>query len=344
MINKQFYNYTNKVLQWIVIFAAIIFLSYQLYTKNLIWKDLQHFLSNFSSFQLYAYFLIVLLLMPFNWLIESFKWKLLIQKKEEISILNAIKAVISGITISSITPNRVGEFVARLFVLKKTRFWEGVFITIIGSSAQTLITLILGITSFIIFIPNCRDCVEQIPYYSIGMIFFVLMGIIAVSGLLILYFRIGSLYHLIPKKWKKIRFYSMTLKQFTFNELAVALGFSLLRYFIFSFQFVLLFAAFQLEISLIHAFALISIVFFMNTVIPSIALLELGIRGSIAIFVFKYYFEIYQHRSFDFEFEVFVASGLLWFINIVIPAICGLFFIQKLNFLGFKNENDMTEK
>ena len=60
-------------------------------------------------------------MMFLNWFLESLKWRFLISKIEKISINRSIRAIFSGITISTFTPNRIGEYGGRVFCLEKSR-------------------------------------------------------------------------------------------------------------------------------------------------------------------------------------------------------------------------------
>lgn len=62
---------------------------------------------------------VVILLVPANWSLEALKWKYAISKLENISFWKAIKGVLTGLTVSTVSPNRVGEFFGRLFYLEK---------------------------------------------------------------------------------------------------------------------------------------------------------------------------------------------------------------------------------
>ena len=64
-------------------------------------------------------FFLVFFMMFLNWIIEAFKWKLLIKKVEDISIWTSVRAVFSGITVSTFTPNRVENMVVEYFAFLK---------------------------------------------------------------------------------------------------------------------------------------------------------------------------------------------------------------------------------
>jgi hypothetical protein len=82
---------------------------------------------------------------------------------------------------------------------------------------------------------------------------------------------------------------------------------------------------------------LIGIIYLMMTVIPTIAMTELGVRGSVSVYVFGYYFERLNLWNGNLQQSVIAASSLLWIINLGIPALIGAFFVFKLRF--FRNGN-----
>ncbi len=269
-----------------------------------------------------------LVLMPLNWSLEALKWKLLLKKKENISFPLALKAVFSGATISAVSPNRTGDYFARVFVLKKTKFWEGVFITLIGSYAQSITTLIFGGIAFFTFFTPLLLSAEYISIQNIKL--FTALYYISLAVVIILYYKISLLSSVFPKRWNRIHKYVTIFSQYKFSELSIALIISILRYMVFSFQFYILFIAVGFgKMSLIQGLAIISVVFLINTIRPSIALLELGIRGSVVIFVVSVF---YANSNVHIENAALTASSLLWLINIILPAIIGLFFIKDLRF------------
>ena len=81
-----------------------------------------------------------------------------------------------------------------------------------------------------------------------------------------------------------------------------------------------------------HCMILISVIYLFMTAIPTIALTELGIRGSVTIFILGLYFSSIDLTYSSLETDIFTASTLLWFINLVVPAIMGTFFIFRLKF------------
>src|ERR1044071_1101258 len=99
-----------------------IWLSYSIYRQIIKQPDLEEsWVQIRHSFEspLVWNLVLVILLMILNWAIEAFKWKLTIEKVQEISFLTAFKAVLSGLSFSVTTPNRIGEYLGRVLYMKE---------------------------------------------------------------------------------------------------------------------------------------------------------------------------------------------------------------------------------
>lgn len=89
--------------------------------------------------------------MVFNWLLETLKWRLLVQKNENITFIEAMQGVLSGVALNMITPNQLGDFVGRVIHLKKMDKIRGTLITVIGHTAQVIMTAGFGLCALIWF-------------------------------------------------------------------------------------------------------------------------------------------------------------------------------------------------
>ena len=88
---------------------------------------------------------------------------------------------------------------------------------------------------------------------------------------------------------------------------------------------------FDVQIPYFNALVLISMTYLIMAVIPTIALTELGISGSVALYLFGLYFRQIPLAG------VFAASTILWMINLGLPALIGTIFVFKLQF--FRKED-----
>ena len=69
---------------------------------------------------------------------------------------------------------------------------------------------------------------------------------------------------------------------------------------------------------------MISLTYFVMTAIPTIAITELGVRGSVAV----YFIGLLTANVSN----IFMASSMLWLINLAVPALIGVVFIFQLRF------------
>ena len=63
-------------------------------------------------------FWLIIILVFANWGLEARKWQVILKKLERISFFTAFKAVLSGLTLSLNTPNRIGEYGGRILYVK----------------------------------------------------------------------------------------------------------------------------------------------------------------------------------------------------------------------------------
>ncbi len=265
--------------------------------------------------------LVVLFLMPVNWLIESYKWRLLVNRIEKINIKKAYYAVFSGVAFAIFTPNRIGELGGRVFVLKRRNRIKAVFATMAGSLSQLLITLLLGLIAWLIIIFQYKELVSGIENEYQNLI--KIIGISTVILITLIFFNFKYFVRLFEKVkfLKKVSNSMGILSKYTTNELLKVILYSFTRYLIFMFQFYLLLIFFDVRISIFEAFLGISLTYFTASVIPSITLAEIGIRGFVSIFCIG----IFAADSPG----IILASVLLWIINLAVPAIIGSIFFFR---------------
>ena len=155
----------NFLIRLFIILATYGFIYQQLFHKRDIKSVYQAFVDSFNSSWFINVIIVTALLMLLNWGIEALKWSLLIRKIEKVSFIRSFKAVLTGVAVSSFTPNRVGDYFGRVFILKKAARIEGVFITILGSMSQLLVTFLAGTSCiFMLFVGHHETLLE---YFNI---------------------------------------------------------------------------------------------------------------------------------------------------------------------------------
>jgi len=331
-------NSKIKKISGFTIKLLIIIITYGFIYKHIFYRQSLHefylyFIDLFSAFSFLCFFALIFSLMLINWGIESWKWKYLIGKIEKISFFQSYKAVLCGITVSTLLPNRTGDFMGRIFILKKASFWEGIFVTVIGSISQLLITIITGLTGALFFISHYTYLKEYLTGYIYDIIFFIVISLICL--LIFLFFNISVLTSLIRRinflRKKKFRIYARIFSIYSFGELFNVLCLSFIRYCVFAFQYFLLLKLFNIQIPFWHGMMIISLNYLIVTAIPTFALSELGVRGSVAITLFSIYFNQINYLDHQTQIAILAASSLLWLINLAIPALFGSIFVFNLN-------------
>lgn len=331
----------NNVIKVTVVILTVFFL----YDQLIIDKDLSSItdvFTNFdSSFLNLIFISIAVLLIPANILLESFKWQYLISKLEYVNIGNSVKAVLTGITVSMIMPNRIGDYLGRVFILKKADRLQAVLSTILGSLSQLITTIIFGLIAIIFSYPEYIDIKGNInTWLYIGTIFLII-AIIAISVFAYLNFSVVAeiLKKISGRYADKIDKYASVFSWYDSHELLKVLLISMLRYIVFSLQFFLLLRFFDVPVSYPISMMLVAVVYIFITLIPTIALTEIGVRGSVSLFVFRHHFELLGLWNQEMAVMVVSASTILWLFNIILPAIAGTFFIFNLKFFRKTNGN-----
>ena len=315
---KRFFQRKDVIL--ILKILIFLLLSWTVYEQVFHHQSLNHAINLFrQSISAFAVLLIVftILLMPVNWWLESKKWQLLINKLEPISLVTSFKAVLSGITLGVITPYRLGDYAGRLLVLRKTEPVSAIAVTMVGNFAQIIITVVTGLSSI---------CFYLFLYGHIkplGLILCCIGTFIFCYLLFDLYFHINLTANILKRFsfYKIISYYIEVLEKYHFKELSLLLLFSALRYVVFTAQYLALLNMFGIQGSILISIMLIAVIFIFQAVIPSITVVELGVRGNLAVFFFS--------NISNNSLGILSASFMLWLINLIVPALIGLIFIFK---------------
>ena len=308
-----------------IVVSALFFLYQKLTSKSSISEfNVDHILLQLE--QNYSLIFLVILMMFLNWFLESLKWRFLISKIEKVSIPRSIRAVFSGITVSAFTPNRVGEYAGRVFCLEKADRIQGVLITIIGSMAQLVVTIVFGLTG-ILLLPNLMPEFELLLSEFIFAYPIMLFIIILLNVLLVTLFLNASVFSVVLSKFKFLKRFTKYNEVFSFynySDLLEALLYSIARYIVFTTQFFILLNVFEVHVLYVDAMILITTMLFVISVIPTIAITEIGVRGSIALVLFSLV-------SVNIV-GILSATFVLWVINLLLPALLGTMFIFTLKF------------
>lgn len=262
--------------------------------------------------------MICIVLMPINLLLEGKKWQILAGSAQPLSFRGAMTSYLGGIAFSLVTPNRLGEYPGRMLYLKRKNTVRLVSVSLLGALTQMLTLFIYGTLGLIYFNINFYHPLAA-ALLAICALFTIALGIA--------FWRFETWLPLIERiKWlKKFRVYKKLLKRFSTTEQLTILGISVLRYSIYTAQYLFLLYWLNVSMPFVDGFFMCALFFWVITVIPSITIVELGERGQVGLYLF--------HHFSDNTVGILGATVGIWFINLVIPAILGSILLLRMRFL-----------
>lgn len=278
-------------------------------------------------------FWIVVLLMFLNWGIEARKWQVLVQHVQQFSLWKSFKSVLSGCSITMLTPNRIGEYGGRILYMEEGNRIKGISLTIVGSISQLLVTLLMGCAGLLFlryFSHNSTGSIAVLPEIWTNVLISLTVTITAVFSLF--YLRIGWLVRMMEKvpALQKVVTHIRVLDEFDNIQLIRILSLSFCRYVVFVLQYILLLKVMQVELGWMLSFWLISVFYLLLAVAPTIGFIELPIRVSACWALMKDYTPN--------ELGVGTTALGIWLINLVVPAIIGSLLILSIKIVKDKNE------
>ncbi len=261
---------------------------------------------------------ISLLLMPVNLGLEAWKWYLLAGSAQKLSYRQALGSYLAGIAFSIVTPNRIGEYPGRLLYLKRKNTFRLISVSLLGIVAQMLTLFIyglLGLIYFNLFFPNTVSIILLIACAICTIIIF------------IVYWRFETWSPLIERiKWlRKYHVYGKLLKRFTSKEQLTILIISIVRYSIYTAQYLILLQWMNVHMPLVQGFFMSALFFWVITIIPSVTLIELGERGQVSLYLF--------HHFSENTIGILGATVSVWCINLILPAIIGSILLFRMRLI-----------
>ncbi len=252
--------------------------------------------------------IIEFILLAFNILLEAAKWKFIISPIRVITINEAIRTTLAAMALGNITPARTGEHLGRIAWTPRPHRNLSLAFSFLSSMTQSTVIIMALLLSLPFVIGKTVHIID------LKLIIKIITTLIAASVV------ITSATILLIRKTKfrytflKIRLLFVR-KIISHQYLAITLLISTLRYIVFAAQLGLMLYAFQPDINFCLLIPLIPTYYFFITVIPSFFLADIGIKGSVALFIFS--------GIVHSELAVLTAMFLIWIINSALPTLCG---------------------
>lgn len=256
----------------------------------------------------------LLILSFFNWFFEILKWKKLVNSIKDILFKNAFEQSLGSLTASIITPNRIGEYGAKAMYYSSEYRKRILLLNLLGNILQMCSTLLFGCIGLFFFITIYG---LELNYIKASHFLILIISITAFSTFIITQnkFKIKGF------SIKKIKqFY----KQLPSKTIRTGLMLSITRYIIFSFQFYYLLVMFGVDLQYINAMIVITSMYLLSSIIPSIFIFDVIIKGSLAVYLFG--------LIGVNELTILSIITLMWLLNFVLPSLFGSYFVLQFKF------------
>lgn len=267
-------------------------------------------------------FLLAVLLLGANFGVEAFKWKVLIGSVQKVSFWKAVRATLSGHALVFNSINRLGESAARSLYLDEGHRLKGMAISMVGSMSLIIVNLVMGLLGMLymrIFILDATHHLEELSmFWLTGLMSVLSFGTIL---LVLMYYKLSWLIRLLEKipLVARYRFVVENMEKLHWKFLTKILLLSALRYVVFIVQYVLMMQVFEVGISVANTAALVAVMLLVLSIVPSITLAELGIRGKVSLLLFG----LLSSNLLG----IIATTGSIWIINLIVPAMAGSIFL-----------------
>ena len=271
------------------------------------------------------FIILALLLLPVNIFLQFSKWKYLISRVSESKTSSKVilTSVFLGISFGFITPGKVGEL-GKLFIIRNVDKLKLLSMSILEKIYDVLPVIVFGIIS-IPFLPHLFFTDSSLMQFNLLII------TMAVAVIFIFILLHPGLIKLIVAYFKNNFFQTSTrfekfndgIQSFSKTNARTLSLFSLVLFFVYTSQFVLLIFAFG-EIDIHLAYLGVWAAMLIKSFLP-ISLGDIGVREGTAAYIFG---------LMSFPKEAAVSAGFMLFvINILIPASVGVFLIPFARFV-----------
>ncbi len=298
-----------SVVQWVILAIAYFVVIYKLVT----FEDYDILLSFFSHITFYqcAGIVVVLFLFPLNLLLEALKWKVSVSGISKISVRQAVVSTFVGNVGAVITPNRLGDFPARVAYLGLNNKVEAVLLGMIGSALLSVVIVSFGLLALIQYIS-----VSGYNVVSRSYLFIVLSLIVLAIFLIVILPIVVKKINALELKSRYMNSFFSELSKMSYRKIFDLTLLSLLRYIVFFSQYTIILLVFSNQITLAGAVMVIPIVYLFTTITPTISASEAATRAGYALLLF-------EPLSVAAP-SVVLATLILWIINNGIPICVGL--------------------
>ena len=243
----------------------------------------------------------VLLLVPFNLMVESQRWRTAMRGSARIGLRSAAADVLAGWGAALITPLRLGEIPGRAISAGQGRQWQAITAATMCALVLTMVIVSIGLWPAIIW--GQLPITDNYYYYAICIL---------VVAIWLLFRPVCGFIHKRAKhEWlKKLTEAGAEISPKNYLK---TLALTLVRYGVFCFQLYLMLRVVGVNLTVDDAIICIPTYYLLVTITPSVALADPGVRGTWAAVVFA-------EVTNDTHLCV-LAAVMLWMLNNFLPLL-----------------------
>jgi hypothetical protein len=255
---------------------------------------------------------LVVLLFPFNLVLEWFKWRLLL--KRNVPFWWGMRTICTGLMAGQLSVSGLGDFAGRIWYLPVQQRVQGSWAAIAGG-------LVSSWANMLCFLPVVPYLLDAKGFWQDGvmLVYLKIFCWVVVGMMLALYTRTrylpGLFSHLKWLKGWKASFEA--LGNYSRQSMRWVLVLSLLRFGIANVQLNLLWHVFGLELGFVEGFVWSIGLFGILSLVPTMFLTDIGVRGGVALWLMSAFAEE--------SWQLLLPSYLLWLLNVILPAVLGWF-------------------
>lgn len=240
----------------------------------------------------------------------------------ELTFVQSLKTVLSGVAAGIVTPARLGEYGGRLVTSSPEMKTQVISATLLGSISQNFWNVTLGLCFSYFFLKTVFGVTS-----GEGLAFSVLI-IVQICGMIWLYYNLSKVANYIQRlvgntysaKIKKIMTPISSYDQKLLHKVLIL---SLIRYCIYFGQYYLMIIFLGISLDSLTMSSNIAGIYLIQSAIPLPGFLSILARGELAIFV-------WSSVGVDAVIAL-MATFCLWFINLIIPAISGVVILFSID-------------
>ena len=250
--------------------------------------------------------------------LEAGKWRVLNRAVLPISFAQAWASCLVGIACSLITPNRVGDYPGRILYLGKGNTLRYINIAIVGAVAQLSAIFFFGLAGLIYYNIHYSDTLAKM-----AMILCIAVNIF----LIISFFRFETWLPILGRIpfLRRFSVYGRLLNRVDVRQQLSILLLSLLRFAVFTAQYLFLLRWMSVSMPLADGFCMSALFFWAMAVIPSFAFTGLVARVQVSEYLF--------HHFSPNTIGIMAATSAIWLLNLVVPAIAGSLLIVRMKLI-----------